>query len=600
MNVIRMALVLAACVVGVLSSLASGQVTITSSSRVIGLSSALGNDSASFASPGPWVRGLMTPDSVAQLTSDVNSTTISANYAYNIGSSPGVALPGSVLQMQVTLDVASAVQLTLARNQGPNTSTNFTFTGPGLTIGDGTPPGTFVVTPGAYTLQFVVNGFGPVDSAAGFSITFASVPGSPTAFTYQGKLERAGGPLPSAIDLNVSYFTAEVGGPVFAPPQLVTNVTVAADGTFTALLDPGVNMPLSDTWLELSVRPAGVGVFTLLSPRQRVTAAPKARAADTANIALAARWLDSLYPIIVRGEPGLSPQAPGMTLVSNNFERAFVGMRDDTTVGFLSESTGAWILAGNTQTGFVGAGTSSPQFNLHTVGSTDVQIAATSTSSGGRTWSMQSSAGTYGPGSQLNGSFQIVDRTSNAARMLIDASGNVGVGTTQPQSRLQVAGTVRADAFAYTSPVSASVTIGEMAWRSRSGAAVNMGLGQGGAVLATGDQFGLIAQLPVPVGATITGVTVYVVDNEPGVNLQVTTIRADPTSLVGVVQQSIAMFTTGAALAVAPINATPTVPPLVSANQVYFVQVVPVNGNWTGNLSVRGATVTYTMPRPLP
>ncbi|MCU0689203.1 MAG: hypothetical protein MUE97_05635, partial [Phycisphaerales bacterium] len=498
------------------------------------------------------------------------------------------------------LTVTQTVQLTFSRSLGPNVSSSFTFAGPGIIITEGSSPGTYSVPPGDYTLQFLVNGFGSIPSGASFAVTLGVPPTSQTAFTYQGKLTRTNGALPTAIDMSVSFFNASVGGTVFAAPQAVSNVPVASDGTFTVQLDPGVNFPLGDTWLDIAIRPTGGGAFTNLSPRQQVTAAPKARAADTANVALAARWLDSLQPIFVRGEAGLSSQSPGMTLVSGNLQRAFVGMRDDTTVGFRSESTGAWMLAANTQTGFVGIGTTNPQFNVHTVGTTDVQIAATSTSSGGRTWSVQSSSGTYGPGNQLNGSFQIVDRTSNVARMLIDASGNMGVGTTQPQSRLQVGGTVRADAFAYTTPVSTTVTIGEMAWRSRSGAAVSMGLGQGGAVLASGDPSGLIAQLPVPVGATITGVTIYVVDNEPGVNLQVTTIRADPTSLAGIVQLSVASFTTGAALAVVPINATPTTTQLASTNQVYYVQVLPVIGNWTGNLSVRGATVTYTTPRPLP
>jgi hypothetical protein len=600
MNLIRMAWVLAACVVGVVASVASGQVTITSASRVIGVSSSFGNDSASNTSVGAWTRNLFVTDGGAQLVSDVSPSVISANYTFGVGSFPGMALPVAVLQMQVTVNVTTPVQLTLTRNQGPNTSTNFTFNGPGIVIGDGTPPGTFLVTPGAYTLLFSMNGTGTTSSGASFTVAFNAVPGSQTAFTYQGKLARTGGPLPSAIDLDVFYFTAEVGGSVFAPPQSVTNVPVAADGTFTVLLDPGVNVPLSDTWLQLSVRPAGVGVFTDLSPRQRLTAAPKARTAEAANFAGLANGLDSAQRIIVRGQPGASAESPGMTLASSNIFRAFIGMQNDNTVGFFGTSGAGWMLVGNTQTGFVGAGTADPQFNLHTVGGSDVQIAATSTSSGGRTWSVQSSAGTYGPGSQFNGAFQIIDRTAGAARMLIDSSGNVGINTTTPQSRLQVQGNVRADTFVYNSPVSTSVTIGEMAWRSRSGAAVSMGLGQGGAVLAAGDAFGLIAQLPVPVGATITGVTVYVVDNESGVNLQVTTIRADPTSLAGIVQQSIAVFTSGAALAVTPINATPTVPPLVSANQVYYVQVLPVNGNWTNNLVVRGATVTYTMPRVLP
>jgi hypothetical protein len=62
----------------------------------------------------------------------------------------------------------------------------------------------------------------------------------------------------------------------------------------------------------------------------------------------------------------------------------------------------------------------------------------------GRTWSVQSSGGNYGPGSQLNGSFQIVDRNSPASRLLIDSTGNVGIGTISTSQRLTVNGNILA------------------------------------------------------------------------------------------------------------------------------------------------------------
>jgi hypothetical protein len=104
-------------------------------------------------------------------------------------------------------------------------------------------------------------------------------------------------------------------------------------------------------------------------------------------------------------------------------------------------STGVTSFAGK-----VGIGTTTPstQFALEAVSISDTQIALTGgPATGGaippRTWSIQSSSVTAPPNS-LTGSFQIVDRTATASRLLIDTNGNVGIGTTTPTQRLTVAG----------------------------------------------------------------------------------------------------------------------------------------------------------------
>lgn len=95
-------------------------------------------------------------------------------------------------------------------------------------------------------------------------------------------------------------------------------------------------------------------------------------------------------------------------------------------------------------TGNVGVGTTSPQFPLHVVTPSDTQIGLNA-GAGGRTWSIQSSAGNYGAGSPLNGSFQIIDRSATAARMMFTADGRVAINNTTPRAdvTLDVNGNIR-------------------------------------------------------------------------------------------------------------------------------------------------------------
>lgn len=85
--------------------------------------------------------------------------------------------------------------------------------------------------------------------------------------------------------------------------------------------------------------------------------------------------------------------------------------------------------------GNVGIGTNAPVTRLHLSGAGDEEISISSTDTGGRRWTLQSSGNVAGN----VGKFQVIDRTVSASRLTIDTSGNVGVGTTSPQKPLDVA-----------------------------------------------------------------------------------------------------------------------------------------------------------------
>ncbi|MBI4347064.1 MAG: tail fiber domain-containing protein [Elusimicrobia bacterium] len=96
-----------------------------------------------------------------------------------------------------------------------------------------------------------------------------------------------------------------------------------------------------------------------------------------------------------------------------------------------------------TQSGRVGIGTADPDVPLHVKGDNlSAYLEAANAGSGGiaamsllstRHFALQSTGG-------AGGRFQIRDNSANAERLAIDATGNVGIGTTAPAARLQVVG----------------------------------------------------------------------------------------------------------------------------------------------------------------
>ena len=91
--------------------------------------------------------------------------------------------------------------------------------------------------------------------------------------------------------------------------------------------------------------------------------------------------------------------------------------------------------------GKVGIGTTSPSRKLHLVGS-NAMILIEGSGGNGRQYSLASSDDTTGAAVDGGnaGTFAIYDDTANASRLVINSSGNVGIGTTSPTYPLHVAG----------------------------------------------------------------------------------------------------------------------------------------------------------------
>jgi hypothetical protein len=149
-----------------------------------------------------------------------------------------------------------------------------------------------------------------------------AAPQASTAFTYQGRLERAGGPVTADCDMQFKLYNAAQAG-----AQVGTTIAATVPVTqslFTAELDFGTaSFTGEDRWLELDVRCPPDSLYTTL-PRLPITPAPYALYAanadkldnlDSGNFARIARY----------GLPGGGPGSVDIPIPHYNAFQIVVG-----------------------------------------------------------------------------------------------------------------------------------------------------------------------------------------------------------------------------------------------------------------------------------
>lgn len=219
--------------------------------------------------------------------------------------------------------------------------------------------------------------------------SLCSVAAQGTAFTYSGRLTGNGAVVSGNYDLQFTLYNAVSGGGVVAGPLVITPVEVA-NGLFTVRLDfgPGVFIG-GPRWLDVAVRPTGVGNYTSLSPRNEVTSSPYAIRAQSAGVADSGGGGGSVWS--VNGG-------------SAYYNAGNVGIGTSTPKGALQLASGGLAVTGGSSP-YTGAG-----------------------------------AGVFMESGASGGLLFAYDYSAGATRNLLlnSPGGNVGIGTTTPASKLTV------------------------------------------------------------------------------------------------------------------------------------------------------------------
>ncbi len=295
-----------------------------------------------------------------------------------------------------------------------------------------------------------------------------------SGWTYQGQLKLAGSPLNDTADFEFTLYDASAAGNMVGSVIAAGDVTVV-DGLFTIELDFGVMAFNGNSrWLEIDVRsPAGSGSFTTLSPRQPLTANPYSLQTrgifvdDLHNVGIGTTSPSSLLDVEGPTEvQSLHIDGYGEVIDSSGMwlgELAAAGSNRQFTYNDSGSAAGAEVYY---DSGHVGIGVALPWQKLDVDGaarigslSSDDQgyFQATSSWAGvgyiETPWiyanaieaSNQRGAGstavTVGT-SNFTGNNEIALITNGSERLFVDSTGNIGIGTTSPSSKLSVNGNV--------------------------------------------------------------------------------------------------------------------------------------------------------------
>jgi len=382
--------------------------------------------------------------------------------------------------------------------------------------------------------------------------------------TYQGELRSAGTAADGNYDFQFHLYNQAAGGASVAAPEFVNNVAVD-EGLFSAQLDFG-SMPFENAnlWLEIHVKAAGSSQYTVLAPRQALTAAPYAMhanivgangvvsgsiqdgsvtAADIASNAVGSSEIISNQ--VQQRVSGSCPAGQAMVSVAENGSVNCAAVSASSTWNENAVTNNIWTpqnvsVGGDGQLG-LGSFTVFGPFNDDFGGMyVNVDGAGGSRPFYGyavngdiRAWTQfDEGANTY--------SVVVNDQTT----LYLDANGHMGVGQSDPSYKLDVDGDARISDLAYaesapsapvytnsegrliTGPREHVYSIGAAHFKpSDSDTPYTLTSNRQEIYIEAGSG-GLNANVHLPHGATVTSVEAFFVDNHETRNLTITLRRS--------------------------------------------------------------------------
>lgn len=204
----------------------------------------------------------------------------------------------------------------------------------------------------------------------------------------------------------------------------------------------------------------------------------------------------------------------GLWMQSNNTQAGIINY-ENTPLNFGTNGATRMTIS---NVGNVGIGTSTPSFPLHIVESGLSEVRIQSTGPSDARLSLANSINTWDM-RNFSGELRIINGGTD--RLTIETSGNVGIGTVNPSSTLEVVGDVEipaANDYTYSTAKTSYVSLSPAAFTSVS-ALVNVittGTGTGNRRHLSGGTAGvleyLFADVQLPHGATVTAIHVSIFD----------------------------------------------------------------------------------------
>jgi hypothetical protein len=258
-------------------------------------------------------------------------------------------------------------------------------------------------------IGLVLAAIGTASASGTAASTPAAVQATPVGggFTYQGELKNASGPVNATCVFQFARYDAASGGaPIGAP--LSQNIQVAG-GLFTAQLDFGAGAFSGQSqWLQVAVKCPGDTSFTVLTPRQQLTAVPYALSlmpgATISGPASVALTIENTTFASQMGTTAIDPMSAA-ALIGRARDTALGGEstggigvlgRSPSVVGVQGESTTGTGVLGRSPSAVGVLGASTNSVGVYGQSDNEAGVVGISTSSDGVRGASTNSIGVYG------------------------------------------------------------------------------------------------------------------------------------------------------------------------------------------------------------